>query len=214
MKFSVQAELSDTEIRELAADAARRGVVWAAQEMGEALNRVFTPETTQSLFSVLGPVLGPMIQTMQQQMPRGPQGDIRRPWGRVGFFPSQNQQPPPGYGGGIGVPPGPFGPPPGAGYGPPGARVVVPMSGSGVEVKECFPIEETRQNEAGWGCCRCATSNSAQRSECRTCGHKRCGAVVTPTPKSTPAQVPGYTGVVYPPEGPPPPPPPIDDQPA
>lgn len=46
----------------------------------------------------------------------------------------------------------------------------------------CFSIEETRQNEAGWGCCHCAIINGLHRTGCRQCGHQRCGAVVTPPP--------------------------------
>jgi len=90
-------------------------------------------------------------------------------------------------------PPGPFGPTP-QGYGPPpGANGpgdpgnVRPIH-EPATVEHCFPIDETRQNEAGWGCCRCAILNGLSRTLCRQCGHQRCGGVVTPSPDRQPPQ--------------------------
>lgn len=81
------------------------------------------------------------------------------------------------------------------GYGPmPSAR---PVPGNvypiqePVAVDKCFPIEATRNVEAGWGCHSCATFNGSQRTVCRYCGHTRCDAVFTPAPEpSSPPQVP------------------------
>ena len=55
-------------------------------------------------------------------------------------------------------------------------------------VEHCFPIDETSQNEASWGCCRCAIPNGLSRTHCRRCGHLRCGPVVTPAPVGPPPQ--------------------------
>jgi len=203
MKFSVQADFSDEEIRTLAADAARRGIVWGVQYIGQHVG-----DSVENLFEGISPQAASQIANILQQVmaaqaarpqagPRSPNpADTRRPWPAVQFYASQPQQPPPGYGG-LGVPPWYGAPPPG-----PGARVV-PMAGGGAEIKECFYIEETPRNEACWGCCHCASPNGLQRSACRTCGHPRCGAVVTPA-VAPPLQVPGATGVSYPPHGPPP----------
>lgn len=87
---------------------------------------------------------------------------------------------PPGY-----VPPGPYGqagPIPSTG---PAGTNVRPIA-EPATVEHCFSVDETRQNEAGWGCCRCATLNGLHRSLCRQCGHNRCGAVVTPAPGREP----------------------------
>lgn len=102
--------------------------------------------------------------------------------------------PPPGYGAppGANGPPGPYGGP--MGPSPQGTNVR-PIS-EPATVEHCFAIDETRQNEAAWGCCRCATANGLHRASCRQCGHHRCGGVVTPAPdRQPPPQVP---------EGPPP----------
>ena len=153
MKFSVQAEATDEEIRTLAADAARRGLVEGLKYLDDTMSRIFTPDTTRSLFAVLGPI----IQQVQQQQGRpGPGLGAPTIFGR------------------------PMGPPPP----PPPAGRPTPMPTSPF-VERCFPIEESRNTEAGWGCHECATFNAAQRIACRACGHKKCGPIVTPPPAPT-----------------------------
>jgi len=51
-------------------------------------------------------------------------------------------------------------------------------------VDQCFPIEATRQTEAGWGCCGCATFNDASRARCRHCNHARCVKTAEPSNRS------------------------------
>lgn len=159
MKFSVQAEATDEEIRTLAADAARRGLVEGLKYLDDAMGRIFTPDATRNLFAVLGPI----IQQVQQQGLGGPGGPGLGP---VTFFRRAA---------------GPIGPMPAS---PPstGRPASVP---TGTMVEHCFAIEESRNTEAGWGCHECATFNAAQRIACRACGHKKCGPIVTPPPTPT-----------------------------
>lgn len=97
-----------------------------------------------------------------------------------------------------GVPPqpfggGPFAPPPGyTEVPPPWARGTVgdkvqPIRDPG-HVERCFPIEATRNIEAGIGCCTCATYNGTQRTHCRNCGHKLC-VIATPPQGEEPSPV-------------------------
>jgi hypothetical protein len=58
---------------------------------------------------------------------------------------------------------------------------VQPIHGEPPHVDRCFPVEATRQNEAGIACCQCATANGTQRTHCRNCGHKLC-VIATPPP--------------------------------
>jgi len=208
MKLAVNVELSDEEIRSLAADVARRGIVFAAEYVDETLSRVFTPESafTQGFFMAVGPVVEQFLQMMKRQQQNGPGGGGPGPGG-PGLGAPRGRQPP-GARQPAGPFGGPFGPPPGYGYtGPapasgPGPSVVPFPSGAVLE--HCMSIEETRQNEASWVCHKCAAVNGMQRTQCRSCEHTRCGAVVTPAPThEPPPQVPGATGAMYPPNGPP-----------
>ena len=165
MKLSANIEATDEEIRALAADVARRGIVFLFQNLDEKFSNIFTPENTQSILAGFAAAI-PGVQKMyeQQMRQRGPSpNDIRRPWPGVMFYPSQGQ-PPPGYTGPVGNVPRPN---------------VVPFPGSDPVMKACLPIEETRNNEAAWACCQCGTPNSLARAECRTCAHKRCVVPVT-----------------------------------
>jgi len=102
----------------------------------------------------------------------------------------RHRVPPPGFF----VAADPFGPPPRPGQGgpPPPApqgpyaqgHAPQPIREEPVVHERCFPIEETRNHEAGIGCCQCATYNNVARTECRHCGHKFC--VITPAPGPQP----------------------------
>jgi len=164
MKMSVNVEATDEEIRSLAADVARRGIVYCFQYADEALSRIFTPENTQSLLSGIVAAV-PGVQKMYQEQIK--------------------QRQPPRAGPGYGPPQGPFG---GLGipvsYPGPVANVprpnVVPFPGSDAVLKSCLPIEETRNNEAAWACCQCGTPNSTARAECRICKHRPCVPLAPP----------------------------------
>ncbi len=48
------------------------------------------------------------------------------------------------------------------------------------ELKRCMPVEANTYQEEGWGCHKCSTYNSVQRSVCRQCKHERCDVVQPP----------------------------------
>jgi hypothetical protein len=66
-----------------------------------------------------------------------------------------------------------------------------PEKNGAAHVEHCFAIEETRHMERGWGCCKCATYNGADREVCRHCDHRRCHANATPpSPAASPEPAP------------------------
>ncbi|HTQ47927.1 MAG TPA: hypothetical protein VMI75_34455 [Polyangiaceae bacterium] len=185
MKFNVNVEMSDEEIRSLAADAVRRaiiyGVGYVTDSMGEA-------------FASLPPQVGPQLVDIFTQVFRSGQQH------------GQGQRPRPGIVGTTSFAPG-YGPPNPYGAAPQGTRVV-PMGGRGPMVERCFAIEESRSMEAGWGCCNCATYNGMQRTKCRACGHGNCMIQVTAEPVPERGPTPARQPIVTPP------PSQTDDQPA
>lgn len=147
--------------------------------------------------------IGQMEPQHVQMMLSGIQTGIGMVLGQVNEIRIRRGHAPRGFGG-PGMPQGPYAasaPYPSGAAAPapgPGPYVYVPGQPNNVrpirsqaEVAECFPIEPTRSNEEGWGCCRCASFNSSMRPVCRSCGHARCGATVTPAPaQPAPPQVP------------------------
>lgn len=159
MKMSVNVEATDEEIRDLASDVARRGLVYLIQIASDSLGslgRNFTPEAAQSMFAGLSAGAGPFIAHIAQAQKQAQKNSMNH--GRV--------------------------PPFAAGYGPTPIRTVVPFPGSDAVMERCQQLEETKQNEAAWLCHVCASANGMMRSRCRTCDHARCGIPVV-TPPST-----------------------------
>lgn len=154
--------------------------------VGRQLSRYvggFSPEQLQMFLAGVRQAIDMFVGQVGQQPQRGrvprygapPQG----PFG--GSF-----VPPPGFRPGMYESWGPPYPPPGRG--PFTGRVegdpdnVQPIHGEPPHVERCFPVDATRQNEGGIGCCQCATYNGAQRTNCRNCGHKLC-VIATPPPQ-------------------------------
>jgi hypothetical protein len=166
MKFNVSAELTDTEIRELVDHVAQRGLIEGLKYLGGEMDKFVSPDLIARLYETIGPLAE----------------QIRRPNARRSVMnvpPWARSDAPPAWS-------------PETTARATGARVA-PIGGSSPVVTSCFPIEETKHLEAGWGCCRCATYNGLQRGLCRTCGHPRCTAngsrdvgpppsIVTPPP--------------------------------
>lgn len=190
MKSNVNLEFTDTELVQFVEDQARRVVFSFLGGLFHHLNYHLDP----AILSAVKEAVKSGVQIGVQAKPgtRGPFG------------------PPPGSGYGYGPPPGytavQRGPmPPSGPVGPAqpqfdiqsllqGLQSILAQGGQVPQqdnvrpiaepttVEHCFAIEETRQNEAGWACCRCAASNGLGRTRCRACGHQRCGAVITPPP--------------------------------
>lgn len=162
MKANVSIEFTDEELKDFGWGLVTRGLA----HIGNSIDKM--PSDPQ----FVGMLQGMLNQFLNMGKPHGARG-----------------APPHAY---AGPPPwGPYAVPPGAGfvpgYGPqppPQARVV-PINPEIVHEK-CFAIDETRQLEAGWGCCQCATYNGLARDACRHCKHARChhGPIITPPPQN------------------------------
>ena len=173
MRVTVNAEFSDTELKQYGLEMLVKGIAHVTEMIGSA-NPNALLAANQAIQGMLGQVMA-----MRGRVRPG-----------AGPHPMYGFGAPPGYvaAPGYGAPPGYYGPqsqgaPPG--YGPMGPDNVRPIR-EPAHVEQCFPIEATRNVEAGWGCCRCATYNHVQRAQCRNCGHVLChGAppIVTPPPE-------------------------------
>lgn len=174
MKFTVNLEATDDELKKFVADTLVNAVMGGLSEVFQ--DPTFAP--------ALQTALGGIAQTIQQSLGQGAVRVRRGP-------------PPMTYG------PQPYPPPPAAyppgyqpGYGPVGPFAasqqnnVHPMRGSAGVVEKCFPIEATRNSEAGIGCCRCATFNGLNRASCRHCGHPFCHVIAPPPPAPAPVPEP------------------------
>jgi hypothetical protein len=167
VKATINIEYTGEELEKFAMNLLSRGLT---KFVGE-----FTPEQTQFFFAGVRQALDMFLGQAGQQR------------GRVGGGLRPNGAPPQPFGGPV-PHADPFGsPPPGRGFNPFARRVegepdnVQPIHGEPPHVDRCFPVEATRQNEAGIACCQCATANGTQRTHCRNCGHKLC-VIATPPP--------------------------------
>jgi len=177
MKFNVNVELTDDEIKSYAEDIGRRLLFSGLGKLGEMLGGSLAGADPQTVVSYIqrGMMLGLRGLHRQSharpQAQRGPFGPPPDPYAHCAQEEAR----------------GPFGPPPGPYAAQPGN--VRPIREEPVAVEHCFPIEATRHMEAGIGCCRCATCNNVTRTTCRHCGHKLC--VVVPPPNVAPEIPPG-----------------------
>jgi len=181
VKFNLNVEVTDDELKEYAADVLLRslGTVW--RDLGGALANPQATAIAMNLFQQVASIQSGMRHPQQRQ--RGPVGPPAYPYGPGLGVPAAGYSPPGPYGTSA----APYGAPPGA-NGPDNVRPIRESA----HVEQCFPIEETRNMEAGVGCCRCATFNNVQRTQCRSCGHVLChhvhhGAppIVTPPPRQS-----------------------------
>jgi hypothetical protein len=178
MKFTVNLEASDEELKKFAADT----LVQAAMGgIGELFNDPQYASAIQGAFAGIA-------QTIQQSIGRGPPRGWRPPMthGPQAYPPGYVPPYPPGYAPPAAYPPGvmPYGP---AGpYAASQPSNVHPIR-EPAAVEKCFPIEATRYAEAGICCCRCATYNGVQRTSCRHCGHQFCHVIAPPPPAPEPA---------------------------
>ena len=176
MKFSVNAEFTDDELAEYAASVVTKVLGAAWHDIGGALANPQASAIAMNLLSNLSGV-------QQRQRARPTVGTVGSPFGVPHY-------PPGPYG------PGPVGPSPlmhpspfmqGIAHGVQAAMQGLGIADAGApspqnvqpireptHVDRCFPIEATRNVEAGIACCRCATYNNVLRTQCRHCGHILC----------------------------------------
>ena len=180
MRATVNFEFGSEEIESFATNVAVKAI---AGTLGQIAG---DPAAVQGVLVGMQQMIGMVLSHASTAMHRAPRG-------RVGV-------PMDSYGGPMG--PGPYGPmgpmqqqphvgsvpyPYQQGVAGPGPQVLRPDESATVD--RCFPIEATRNIEAGWACHGCATFNGSQRTVCRYCGHTRCdvpGPVVTPPPEPAP----------------------------
>jgi len=169
MRATVNIEFGSEEIESFATSVIVKSVAGSLCEIAG------DPASLQVLLAGLQQGIGTVLNHAASSMHvHGPPRWRPGPYAQTGPVPSPGPMPY-GYG------PGP------TGQGPSNVRPIAEPA----TVEHCFVIDETRQNESSWGCCRCATSNGLHRTLCRQCGHQRCGAVVTPAPERQPSpQVP------------------------
>ncbi len=210
MKFNVNVEVTDAEIKEYAYELLLKAGGAVAGSFASAFD---DPQAVQF-------VVGMVQQAIQvgmagaaaahQRQRRGPYPTAVAVPGGLGPVPPGYAPPYPYPTGAVppashayyppGPPYGPMGPgpyhvPPAAG-GPPVPNNVRPIQGEPAQVEHCFHIEANQQQEEGVVCCHCAAVNGVYRKACRRCAHQFCGAIVTPAPQGPP-----------PPQVSPPPPP-------
>ena len=166
MRATINFEFDSSELETFATSVFVKGIAGAVGRISE------DPMAIQGVLAGMQQTIGMVLNGVVQQR-RGP------PMGRV------YTGPPPGY--------GPMGPGP-MPYGSPGPVQQDPSNVHPIRepasVERCFPIEATRNIEAGWGCHGCATFNGSQRTVCRYCGHQRCDSTINPPPpQQQPPQV-------------------------
>lgn len=187
MKTTVNVEFTNDDLAEFASKVLVKVLGAVGQDIGSAFANPQAVAIVQNLFSNLAGM-------QQRQRPRATVG---APLGVPHVYYQQ----------------GPYGPQPGTGPSPfmqgIAHGVQAAMHGMGIadagtpppqnvqpirepaHVERCFPVEATRQMEAGIVCCQCATPNGAQRTHCRYCGHPLCHEpigkpIVTPPPEVPP----------------------------
>jgi len=169
MKANVNFEFTDAELAKFVEDQGRRVIFNFLGGLFHHLNYHLDPTTMSAMQEAVKSAVQIGLQSRQPPSSRGPFG------------------PPPGYGY------GPMGPPPSAGPGP-GVSSQYPANVRPIRepamVDRCFPVEATRNTEAGWACHGCATFNGTHRPVCRYCGHARCDAIITPPPEPAPEPAP------------------------
>jgi len=147
---------------------------FASDELEEMLASVLTKVVTKTIGSVDPTQMQSVIAGVTSALQQGLLGSVTGhrhthvPMPRVqsqpGFGFAGSPRPPPGY-----APPAPV---------PDNVRSIRTPE----IIEHCFMIEEARNLEAGWGCCRCGTYNATQRAACRHCGHACCVPIAPPRP--------------------------------
>lgn len=210
MKFNVNVEVTDAEIKEYAYELLLKV---GGEVAGSFVNAFDDPHALQFALAMVQQGIQMGVAGARQRQQRGPGGMGFTPPGytAVAVPHATHTYYPPGAYGPMG--PGPYHGQP-APNGPPGPNNVRPIQPEPAQVEHCFHIEANQQQEEGVVCCHCATVNGVYRKTCRRCAHQFCGAIVTPAPQGpTPPQVsppqppqpPGYdnSGLpVVPPQGP------------
>lgn len=194
MKFNVNIEVSDDEIKRYGQELFLKGLGAVMSSIGGAFE---DPGAMAAFQQGIVTMLqhGVQIGVRQRQQHRHPFATGPYPMGATGPYPPGY----PGYGPSPGTQayaPGPYGPQgPGPYTGPPmpgangpaGSSNVRPIQSEGAQVERCYRIESNEKQEEGVICCHCATVNAVYRETCRRCNHRLCAVgVVTPAPQHPP----------------------------